>query len=162
MLFLFEHLRSVASAEERAALADVARAPVVLDADASVREHDEALRASLPAACDISPPTAWDVEGVLRESGILALAQETAESRDPMAIMRILLKRHEQVQSGKFDRGMPKAPEMPLAGDQETIWLTAQRYELPASQRPKDWTTMVRHPYRTASAYAFIKACRIR
>jgi hypothetical protein len=51
---------------------------------------------------------------------------------------------------------------MRLSGDEESAYLTMQRYELHASQGPKDWTNMVRHPYRTASAYAFIKACHIR
>jgi hypothetical protein len=162
MLFLFEHLRAVASAEGRAVLGDVARAPVVVDADKSVRENGEALCASLPAAGGISPITAQDVGGVLRESDVLALVQEAAGTRDPVAMTRIILRRHEQVQSGRFDRGMPKAPWMRLSGDEESAYLTMQRYELHASQGPKDWTNMVRHPYRTASAYAFIKACHIR
>ncbi len=161
-LFLFEHLRAVATAEGQAVLSGLAHAPAVLDADKSVRANSEALRASLPAARAISIVSAQDVESVLRESGVLALAQETKDSRDAVAMMRIILRRHGQVQSGKFDRGMPKAPWMRLSDDWESVQLTAQRYELSSSRRPKHWTDVVRHPYRTTSAYAFIEACHMR
>jgi hypothetical protein len=75
--------------------------------------------------------------------------------------MRLIHRRHAQVQSGKFDKGLPKAAWTRLADGGDRVRLTAQRHQLPASQRPEGWKDVGRHPYRTGSAFSFIRACDI-
>jgi hypothetical protein len=75
--------------------------------------------------------------------------------------MRVVLRRHSQVQSGKFDKGLPKAAWARLMSSGDRVQLTAQRYQLAQSQRPAIWKDVDRHPYRTGSAFAFIQACNI-
>ena len=79
---------------------------------------------------------------------------------DASEVMRLVLRRHGQVQSGKFDKGLPKAAWTQLTGG-DKVQLKAQRDRLPASQRPAGWKDVGRHPYRTGSALAFIQACAI-
>lgn len=161
VIFLFERIRAAASDETEASLSDLAGLDPVGEADGAIRKSAAALRNSLQAAREINPTTAGEVEVVLRESGILALADDVLrQSADPSEIMRLVLRRHGQVQSGKFDKGLPKAAWTRLTND-DKVRLTAQRHQLATSQRPAGWKDVGRHPYRTGSAFAFIQACDI-
>jgi hypothetical protein len=163
LLFLFEQVRGAASDEAEAHLTDLASAERVGEAGRAIRQSAEQLGSSLRIASEVDAATSGEVETVLRESGVLALADEVQrETAGDVGLMRVVLRRHGFVQSGKFDKGLAKAAWVRLAGtDDDTVGLTAQRYQLPLSQRPEGWADVGRHPYRTSSALAFIRACNI-
>jgi hypothetical protein len=162
MLFLFERMRGAASDEAEARLSDLAVMEPVAEASQAIRESAGGLRGAMVAAREVNATTSRDVEAVLQESGIMALAHEVLrEPADNLELIRVVLRRHGQVQSGKFDKGLPKVPWVRTAGGADRIRLTAQRYQLSASQRPAGWNEVARHPYRTGSAFAFIRACNI-
>jgi hypothetical protein len=161
VIFLFERIRAAASDEIEVSLADLASMEPVDEAGRVIRKSAADLRRSLQAAREVNLKTAGEVEAVLRESGILALADDVLrQPADASDVMRLVLRRHGQVQSGKFDKGLRKAAWTRLTDD-DKVGLTAQRYQLAASQRPVDWKDVGRHPYRTGSAFAFIRACDI-
>jgi hypothetical protein len=160
--FLFERIRGAASDEPDAQLTDMANTVSVSEAAEAVRKSADELLRILLAAREVNATTAGEVEAVLRDSGVLSLAADVLhEQSDTPELMRIVLRRHSQVQSGKFDKGLPKAPWARLAKTGDRVSLTAQRYQLAQSQRPTLWKDVGRHPYRTGSALAFIHACSI-
>lgn len=162
VVFLFERMRAAASDETEASLAGLASAQPEMEAREAVRKSATDVLTSLNAAREVNPATTAEVEAVFQESGILALANEVLrQATDPIELMRLILRRHAQVQSGKFDKGLPKAAWMRLADGGDSVRLTAQRHQLAASQRPEGWKKVSRHPYRTNSAFAFIQACDI-
>jgi hypothetical protein len=60
------------------------------------------------------------------------------------------------------DGGLPKGPWVRLESGQAcAARLTSQRFGLDASQVKDSWSTMPRHPYRTAGARRFIRLCKI-
>ena len=77
-------------------------------------------------------------------------------------VLRIVVRRHVLVQSGKYDRGERKSAWVELFDGDTRGRLKAQRYQLPSSQRVDTWRDMGRHPYRTGPALAFIRACSIK
>jgi hypothetical protein len=161
VLFLFERIRGAASDEIEVSLTNLACMEPVDEADRAIRKSAADLRTSLQAVREVNPTTAVEVETVMRESGILALADDVLrQPADASEVMRLVLRRHGQVQSGKFDRGLPKAAWTRLT-DGDKVQLKAQRHRLPASQRPAGWKDVGRHPYRTGSALGFIQACDI-
>jgi len=161
VIFLFERIRGAASDEIEASLADLACTEPLEEAAGAIRKSAADLRRNLQAAREVNPMTANEVEVVLRESGILALAEDVLrQPNDASELMRLVLRRHGQVQSGKFDKGLRKAAWTRLSGG-DKVQLTAQRHQLAASQRPAGWKDVGRHPYRTGSAIAFIQACGI-
>jgi hypothetical protein len=162
VLFLFERMRAAASDEGEAHLSDVAVMESVAEASQSIRDSAVGLRGAMVAAREVNATTARDVEAVLQESGIVALADEVLrEPADNLQLIRVVLRRHGHVQSGKFDKGLPKAAWVRTADGGDRIRLTAQRYQLSARARPTGWKKVARHPYRTESAFAFIRACNI-
>jgi hypothetical protein len=162
VLFLFERIRGAVSDESEARLSDLSGVQPVREAAQAIRKSADDLRKRLQTARDVDTTTAGEVEAVLRESGILMLAEEVLrEPADITELMQVVLRRHGQVQSGKFDKGMPKGSWVRLTESNAHVRLTAQRYQLPPSQRPADWKDVGRHPYRTGSAFAFIQACNI-
>ncbi len=162
LLFLFERIRGAASDEVEARLSDLAVTVPVGEAAQAIRESAAGLRKALLAARELNAATAGEVERVLQGSGILALTDEVLrEPADNSELMHVVLRRHGQVQSGKFDKGMPKAAWARTVDGDDRVRLTAQRYQLSLSQRPAGWKDIGRHPYRTGSAFAFIRACNI-
>ncbi len=161
-IFLFERIRGAASDEIEVSLADMASAEPIKQARQAILKSAAGLQANLQAAREVNPTTAVEVEAVLRESGILALANEVLhQATDATELMRLVIRRHAQVQSGKFDKGLPKAAWTRLTDGGDRVRLTAQRHQLAESQRPAGWKDAGRHPYRTNSAFAFIHACDI-
>jgi hypothetical protein len=162
VLFLFERIRGAVSDETEMRLAELSGTKHVTEATEAIRKNASDLRHSLQTAREISATTVAEVESVLRESGVLALVEELLrEQTDALEPLRVVLRRHAQVQSGKFDKGLPKAAWVRLADADDRVRLTAQRFQLAPSQRPASWKDVGRHPYRTASAFAFIQACGI-
>lgn len=162
VLFLFERIRAAASDEPVIFLPELARNESVSEAVLAIRRSARELKNHLAAASEVNTTTVAEVENVLCNSGILALADELLrEATDTCEAMRIVLRRHNQVQAGKFDKGLPKAAWARLVDGDDRVRLTAQRFQLPPSQRPATWKELGRHPYRTGSAFAFIQACNI-
>jgi hypothetical protein len=162
VLFVFERIRGAASDEAEARFSDLALKEPMDEAAQAVRKSADALRRAVVAAREVNATTAGEVEAILQESGILALVDEViCAPADISDLMRVVLRRHRQVQSGKFDKGLPKAAWVRTADGNDRVRLTAQRYQLSAAQRPARWKDVVRHPYRTGSAFAFIRACNI-
>jgi hypothetical protein len=162
VLFLFERIRGAASDEAEPRLAALASTEPLGEATQAIRWSAADLRRALQTARDVNASTAGQVAAVLQESGILALADDLLrEPADTSELMRVVLRRHGQIQSGKFDKGVRKAPWVRLADGDDRVRLTAQRYQLPPSERPAGWKEVGRHPYRTESAFAFIQACNI-
>lgn len=161
LIFLFERIRGAASDEVEVSLSDLASLESIKEADVAIRKSAAELKRSLQAAREVNTTTTGEVETVLRESAILSLADEVLlQKPDHSEIMRLVIRRHVQVQSGKLDKGLPKAAWTRLT-DNDKIRLTAQRHQLAASQRPAGWKDVGRHPYRTGSAFAFTQACGI-
>jgi len=160
--FLFERIRGAASDEAEAGLTDLANTESVGEATNAICKSAGELKRNLLTAREVNATVAAEVEAILRESGILSLAADVLrEAADASELMRIVLRRHSQVQSGKFDKGLPKAAWARLMSSGDRVQLTAQRYQLAQSQRPAIWKDVDRHPYRTGSAFAFIQACNI-
>ena len=162
VLFLFERIRGAATDEAEARLSDLAVKEAMSEAAQAIRKNADGLQRAMRVAREVNATTAKQVEEVLQVSGILTLADEVLrEPADNSELMRVVLRRHGQVQAGKFDKGLPKAAWARLADGDDRVRLTAQRYQLSATQRPAGWKDVGRHPYRTGSAFAFIRACNI-
>jgi hypothetical protein len=162
VIFLFDQIRGAASDETEACLADLANAEPIRDAGDAVRKSADELQRTLLTASAVNATTVMEVGAVLKDSGILSLAADVLrETADTCELMRIVLQRHSQVQSGKFDKGLPKGPWARLTNGGDCVQLTAQRYQVSQSQRPAGWKDVGRHPYRTESAFAFIQACNL-
>ena len=107
--FLFAQIRGAASDEGEARLIDVANQESASEAVEAVRKSADELKKNLLTASDVSPTTATEVWTVFKESDILLFADDilrAANNADDL--MRIVLRRHSQVQSGRFDKGLPK------------------------------------------------------
>src|SRR6202011_5548841 len=116
---------------------EVARSEELQQAARTLSGSTLRLRRALAEANEISPTTFREIETVFRDSGILALADAIAQQTDDyVEQLRTILHRHEEVQSGKFDRGERKAPWLRLPSETGTVFLTAQRYQLPVNHRP--------------------------
>src|SRR5262249_22804214 len=93
---------------------------------------------------------------------MLALANHVLhQATDAVELMRLILRRHAQVQSGKFDKGLPKAAWTRLADGGDRVRRTAPRHQLAASHAQEGWKDVGRHPYRTGSPFPFIQECNI-
>lgn len=162
VIFLFDQIRGAASDQAEARLADLANVGPIGEAAEAIRKSANELQRILVTAHAVNATTVIELDAVLRDSGILSLAADVLqETADTCGLMRIVLRRHSQVQSGKFDKGLPKAPWARLTNGGDCVQLTAQRYQIGRSQRPAGWKDVGRHPYRTESAFAFIQACKI-
>ncbi len=162
-IFIFERIRGAATDDIEVSLSDLARTEPMQEARQAILKGAASLQWNLQTAREDNATTTAEVDAVLRESGILALANEVLHpATDAAELMRLIVRRHSQVQSGKFDKGLPKAAWTRLADGGDRVRLTAQRHQLPVSQRPATWKDAGRHPYRTNSAFAFIRACDIK
>jgi hypothetical protein len=160
--FFFEQIRGAASDEGEARLIDVANQESASEAVEAVCKSADELKKNLLTASDVSPTTATEVWTVFKESDILSFADDilrAASNADEL--MRIVLRRHSQVQSGRFDKGLPKGAWVRLNSSGDRVQLTAQRHQLARSERPANWKVVGRHPYRTRSAFAFIDSCKM-
>jgi hypothetical protein len=148
---------------QKPVLIDLANEEPVSEAIEATRKSADELQKNLLTAREVNARAAVEVEAVFRESGILSFATAILRQQmDAPELMRIVLARHSQVQSGRFDKGLPKGAWARLNSDGSGVQLTAQRYQLAQSERPADWKEVVRHPYRTKSAFAFIHSCKMK
>jgi hypothetical protein len=160
VLFLFEFQRGRASDGGEVSLSELIEVPEVQEASRSARQITDSWAAYLEEAREKEPATVREIEKVLRDSGLMELTGSTGTASLP-EFLPLLVRRHQQVQAGKFDRGQPKGPWLRLSPDGSRVLLTAQRFQLQRRDRPRVWTDVARHPYRTRSAQAFVAACPI-
>jgi hypothetical protein len=160
LLFLFDEIRATAtenpggchivSLDEPGKGADAFTA-----AQRSVRDLFSGFAMAEKVDTAVSSP----VMQSMRESGIIALAEQIAAAGTVTDAAGVLLRRHAAVQSGKFDRGIQKVPWLRV--DNGVVRLTSQRNELQRGEHAKSWRNIGRHPYRTFAARQFIQQCRI-
>jgi hypothetical protein len=163
VVFLFNSIRAAATDAADASLNRLGASSAVKEAAVAASRNARQLQKMLASAREVSPSVTSEVAAVFRDSGVASLADDVSQpSADAPSILRTLLKRHHQVQSGKFDKGVPKAAWVAMADAHDRVRLPAQRYQLLPSQRRERWIDEPRHPYRTAGAFRFIDACRIR
>jgi hypothetical protein len=160
--FLFDAVRAAATDEPEARLGAVADAPPCVAAIQGVRAAASALRAALEDAVAVHAQTAHDVHAVLAGAGVVAFAEASLGVPDGASLVAMVLDRHRDVQHGKFDRGERKAAWVLCDTGNVTARLTAQRHQLPQSDRYDTWSQVPWHPYRTYGAWRFVKACGIR
>ena len=161
LIFIFDLIRGAASDELEPSIHDLARQSTIKKTNKIILEFANKLKNSLIVANQFHTKTASEIGTVFRDSGILSLADDLlARQSDCSGMIRTIISRHEQVQSGKYDKDSPKAPWIKLT-ENNKVQLNAQRHQLAASSRRENWEDISRHPYRTHSALSFINACGI-
>jgi hypothetical protein len=160
--FLFDAVRAAATDEPEVRLKSVATTPACAGACEGARTAAAALIGALGEAEAVHPQSAHDIRGAFAEAGVVALAEATRGTSGDVDLLGLVLDRHRDVQQGKFDRGERKAPWVRRDTPGGPVRLTAQRHQLPWSDRYDDWEHTPWHPYRTFGARRFVRACGIR
>lgn len=161
-VFLFECIRGAVSDQMEVSLSTLADNEQIKDGRQAILNSARDLLNNLAQAHEINAIASSEVEAVLQGSGVLQLVHDVIRhANDASELLRLVVRRHTHVQSGKFDKGLPKAAWTRLDGN-DSIRLTAQRHQLTKSHRPEHWKDVSRHPYRTHSAYSFIRASNIK
>jgi hypothetical protein len=159
LLFLFDELRAAATEElagfQVLSLNKKSSAKAALVA---AIESNRSLKANIERGGKVNAAVTLSIVQAMQESGITALADDVSSTGIADAA-HALLRRHFAVQSGKFDRGQPKAPWIRLTNG--TAHVTSQRYQLRRESHAKDWRAISPHPYRTWAAAQFIEQCQI-
>jgi hypothetical protein len=160
LLFIFDEIRARAT-ENPAGLSLISldESKSALEALAAAQRSERELRRSFALASQVNIATSAPIAQAMRESGVTGLAELVANAHTVAEAARILIQRHIAVQSGKFDRGQPKASWLRL--DDGNARLASQRNELQRGQQAKSWRHVPRHPYRTWAAGRFIQQCHI-
>ncbi len=153
-------MRAAASDEGEATFTSVSRHQSMEEAFATCKATGEELLTTISAAAVTDAKATAVMSETLTKSGICALAEQVAHTPNIVGVLQAIIDRHQSVQNGKFDGGLPKAPWLRSTGS-EAFHLTVQRHQLPPSGRVKHWSKIGRHSYRTPAAFEFIRACRI-
>lgn len=160
--FLFDAVRAAATDEPEVRLDSLARTPRCASACAGARSAATSLTAAIEEAGDLHALSANDIRGTFVETGVVALTESIREASGDVDLIDLVLDRHRDVQQGKFDRGERKAPWVRRDTACGPVRLTAQRHQLPRSDRYGTWEKVSWHPYRTFGARRFVRACGIR
>lgn len=160
--FLFDAVRAAATDEPEVRLSSPAVTQSCISAHDGARSAASGFLKALERARTIHPQTAEDLCRTFVETGVLVFAEAVRGALNVADLLVLVLDRHRAVQQGKFDRGEPKVPWIRWDPASGTARLTAQRHQLPRSDRYESWEQVPRHPYRTYGALRFVKACRIR
>jgi hypothetical protein len=159
-LFLFDEVRSNATENPAGhSLTSLDSQKGCVDAFRAAQKSQREMQRTFEQAKAINEPLSASIAQAMRDSGIMALSDGIARAETPAAAVALLLQRHVDVQSGKFDRGLQKAPWLRVEGG--VARLTSQRNELRRSAHARSWRNILRHPYRTVSTIRFIQQCRI-
>jgi hypothetical protein len=159
-IFLFDDIRSNATEKPAGcALTLLDNQKTCVEALRAAQKAHQALYRVLERAKAINEPISTSIALAMSDSGITSLSDRISRAETPAAAAVLLLRRHQDVQSGKFDRGLQKTPWMRV--EEGVARLTSQRNELRRTAHAKSWRAIVRHPYRTASTIRFIQQCRI-
>jgi hypothetical protein len=160
LLFLFDEVRAAATENVAGCpLASLDQRGKATDALTVAQRSARELRKRFTITDKVDATVSTSIFQAMRDSGIIALAEQIPAVGTVAEAAGVLLQRHAAVQSGKFDRGLHKAPWLRL--DNGTARLSSQRHELPRGQHASSWRNISRHPYRTSAAGSFIQQCRI-
>jgi hypothetical protein len=160
-LFVFDRIRAGASGSGHARLSSLVAEQPFVDACGQMGKAAASLLTQADSAAGLHGDIG-DAKRTLQATGLIELARTLSEVKAPIDCGHRILERHQSVQGGKFDGGLPKGPWVRLdAGRDLVARLTAQRFGLDPSQAKRSWRDMPRHPYRTFGALRFIKQCRI-
>jgi hypothetical protein len=157
-LFLFQSLQGAVTDQTEVSLVEIGSTASVVRVVPVVAKAARDLIAALERAADVHLVAAQEIGDALRSSGVAALAKQLAAADKAETALHIILERHGAVQAGKFDNGVPKSPWVKRLPNRN-LRITAQRHRLEKRHRPGRWSEVGRHPYRTAVAFAFIRAC---
>lgn len=159
--FVFDQVRCGVTGNGQANLGSVMLDKSLVQACAEMRSACGEFVAHLEEA--ESTPGGKDLRQGLQKLGMTELAQALGSaSESPTEVGREVLTRHQRVQEGKFDGGLPKGPWIRIEPGQPNVaQLTSQRFGLDGVQVPDSWQSMPRHPYRTFGARRFIRLCKI-
>jgi hypothetical protein len=155
--FLFDAVRAAATDESEARLELVIQKSNVLAAHEAAKSAAADLTSALSCVRDIHRKTTEEVESVLMDAGIRALLPAIDAADSAVDIVSLVLDRHRDVQQGKFDKGLPKASWVRRDSAEGKVRLTAQRFQIPVSDRCGSWEQVPWHPYRTFGALRFIR-----
>lgn len=155
VLFLFQYLQATATDGVRLRSDEQAD-----DALHRARLAARRLESSLVAAQSLDAEVERDARAAFDQSGLTSFRASIEKCASTAEAFALVLDRHEKVQRGKLDGGVPKAPWL-IQHAKGGVRLTAQRFALPAGKRPRTWKHVDPHPYRTFSATAFIRACEV-
>jgi hypothetical protein len=158
VLFLFQAIQAAATDEPEISITKVGGANSTTAAVAACAKASRMLPAALNRAAEIHGESIGPLGDALRGSGVTGLAEQLVLATNPEQVLDIVLTRHEAVQGGKFDDGVRKASWLKRLTSGK-LRLSAQRFRLGVNMRPQKWSDVGRHPYRTAAAFAFIRAC---
>jgi hypothetical protein len=159
-IFLFDEVRSNATEQPAGyalTLLDAQKGSV--EALRAAQRGHQALNRAFERTKISNESVNTSIAQAMSDSGIAALSDGIARAATPAAAAALLIQRHLEVQSGKIDRGVQKAPWLRSEGG--VARLTSQRNELRRSAHANSWRSIARHPYRTASTIRFIQQCRI-
>jgi hypothetical protein len=160
-MFVFDQIRFGASASGHVPLKALMDEQALVDSCAQMRKAAAGFLSQLQATSANEDPLGV-VKQSLKSRGFIELAQVLAGIEKPLNVGQELLRRHQRVQEGKFDGGLPKGPWVRLEpGALSVARLTTQRFGLKSSDIERSWQRMQRHPYRTFGAMRFVKLCRI-
>jgi hypothetical protein len=161
-MFLFDHIRHQATPTGEAALAACVRGRQAQAALSELRKAAAAFLRRVESATG-EPTSLGEAQSSLIKLGLVELARTFSSATGAIRLCEVLLQRHQRVQEGKLDGGVPKAPWVRLAPGREGVaQLTdQQRFGLGVHEVRVSWRDVPPHPYRTAGAKQFVQLCRI-
>jgi hypothetical protein len=159
--FVFDQVRGRATATGRINLDSALRGHALDQARMEMRSACEQFQKELKT--DETSPQSAGPRQALQKLGLVDLSRDlAAASSSTTNVARAVLQRHQQVQEGKFDGGLPKGSWIRLESPQSHLaQLTSQRFGLNGSQVRESWNSMPWHPYRTFGARRFIQLCKV-
>ena len=159
--YLFDAIRAATTDEPEIALEKFAKEQAVNTAFSEAKKAASEVLIAIQSSNEIDSRSHEDIFSAFisaQMNNLLACVETCTSSHDMLVIV---LNRHRDVQHGRLDNGERKAPWIHHDSSSNKIRLSAQRYQLPVSQRFSNWTDVPWHPYRTSGARRFIRQCDI-
>ena len=160
--FLFDAIRAEATDEAATSLETLSKKPAVLAGHEAAQSSANQVSTALHRAREIHAKTKDDITSVFIDAELSNLLTSAESCGTALEMLSLMLDRHRDVQQGKIDKGERKSPWVQRVPSGDKVRLTAQRYQLPVSERWADWNDVPWHPYRTSGARRFIRQCDIR
>jgi hypothetical protein len=159
--FIFDYMRAAAAQTGTVALKQIAADEQVKNASAQAKATAMAFLKMLKSM-ESDENELGPAHSSLLNSGLMEFAESMCRTSNPILHCEEILKRHKNVQNGKFDGGIFKGAWIELHPKKaNTATLTAQRYALEPSRIGNSWKGIPRHSYRTNGAKRFIQLCKI-
>ena len=131
-LYVFELTRATSADQVEVSLSALSAADRVIAATEQVKRRARAL-SSVVASRKIDHPTSMLIDKAFAASGLTKFAMDVAQAGGS-TMVKVILARHMDVQAGKFDGAIRKAPW--ICESNGRVRLTAQRHRLPLTKVP--------------------------